>query len=169
MFAYHELYGLAEDDPGLKARVFGAIAVIVALCVLLAFAPKRDATKVVRGMPCSILSETEISAALGAPMLLMPTSGAVCRYVSTGSTATPTLFVIARQDTALPSPVAQNSAPVHGVGDDAVRSANRLYVRYGARSYTFIVVPQSADDVRPIADELRVAKLVHRTMIAQNR
>src|ERR1035437_501408 len=166
MFAYHEFYGLAEDDAGLKARVFGAIAVIVALCVLLAFAPKRDATKVVRGMPCSILSETEISAALGAPMLLMPTSGAVCRYVSTGSTAT--LFVIARQDTALPSPVAQTSAPLHGVGDDAVRFANRLYVRYGARSYTFIVVPQSTDDVRPIADELRVAKLVHRTMIAQN-
>ena len=169
MFVYHELYGLAGNDAALARRVIGAIAAVAALCALLAFAPHRDPTKVVRGLPCSILSETEISAALGAPMQLMPTSGAVCRYVSTGTSGAPALFVVARHDTAVPPSIAKDGVVVHGIGDTAVRSADGLYVRYGARAYTFIVVPQSTGDPRPLAGELRVAKLVHRTMIAQNR
>jgi hypothetical protein len=32
------------------------------------FAARHDATKVVSGMPCSVLSESEISAALGTEM-----------------------------------------------------------------------------------------------------
>jgi len=167
MFAHHELHGPAQDDSGLAGRVLVAIGAIAALGALLAFAPHRDATKVVSGLPCSIVSESQISAAFGAPMLLMPTSGAVCRYVSTGRAAAPAIFVIARSEATLP--LAKDGIPVRGVGDAALRSANRLYVRYGARSYAFIVVPQSDLDVTPIAGELRVAKLVHRTMIAQNR
>jgi phenylacetate-coenzyme A ligase PaaK-like adenylate-forming protein len=169
MFVYHELYGTDHPDSPTIARVLGAVGAIVALCAVFLIAPRHDATKVVSGLPCSVLSEAEISAALGAPMLLMPTSGAVCRYVSTGSTGAPALFVIARHDTAIPASIAQNGVEVQGVGDAAVRSSSGLYVRYGARAYTFIVVPQGANDVRPIADELRVAKLVHRTMIAQSR
>jgi hypothetical protein len=169
MFVYHELYGTDHPDSPTIARVVGAVGAIVALCVLFVLAPRHDATKVVGGMPCSVLSEAEISAALGAPMLLMPTSGAVCRYVSTGNTGAPALFVVARRETAVPPSIAKDGVAVQGVGDAAVRSADGLYVRYGARAYTFIVVPQSPNDVRPIADELRVAKLVHRTMIAQNR
>jgi hypothetical protein len=150
--------------------VAGAIAAIAALCALLAFAPRHDPTKVVRGMPCSILSEAAIGAALGSPMLLMPTSGAVCRYVATGGSGTaPTLFVIARHDPSVPASIAQDGVPVSGVGDGAVQSANGLYVRYGARSYTFIVVPQAAGDLGPPASELRLAKLANRPMIAQNR
>ena len=169
MFVYHELYGTDHPDSPTIARVLGAVGAIVGLCAVFLLAPRHDATKVVSGLPCSVLSEAEISAALGAPMLMMPTSGAVCHYVSTGNTGAPALFVVARHDTAIPASIAQDGVAVHGVCDAAMRSPSGLYVRYGARAYTFIIVPQGSNDVRPIADELRLAKLVRRPMIAQNR
>jgi hypothetical protein len=169
MFVYHELYGTDHPDSPTIARVLGAVGAIVGLCAVFLLAPRHDATKVVSGEPCSVLSETEISTALGAPMLMMPTSGAVCRYVSTGTTGAPSLFVIARRDAAIPATIAQNGVAVHGVGDAALQSPNGLYVRYGTRAYTFIIVPQGSNDIKPIADELRLAKLVRRPMIAQNR
>ncbi|GEM_PF-6007394 len=167
MFTELDTHGLSAEDAALKPRVIGAIATIVALCALLAFVPKHDPTKVVSATPCSILSEAEISAELGAPMVLMPTSGAVCRYVSTG-TGTPTLFVVARHAAAIPPPIALDGIPVCGIGDAAVGSAKGLYVRYGARSYTFIIVAQTADGNRTLADEVRLAKLANRPLLAQN-
>ena len=169
MFVYHELYGTDHPDSPTIARVLGALGAIVALFAVFLFAPRHDATKVVGGVPCSVLSEAEISTALGSPMLLMPTSGAVCRYVSTGSSGAPSLFVVAHHDPAIPATIAQSGVVVRGIGDAAMSSPNGLYVRYGAHAYTFIIVPQGTNDVKPAADEVRLAKLVHRQMIAQNR
>src|SRR6202790_1220997 len=95
MFAYHEFYG---DDASSKRRAAGAIAPILASCARLAFAPRTDTTKVVSGAPCSIVSEDRISAVLGAPMRLMPTTGSVCHYVATGAGSASALFVIARSE-----------------------------------------------------------------------
>src|ERR1700681_441830 len=46
-------------------KVLVSLAIFVALFAMFAFAPPRDPTKVVPGMPCSVLSENDISAVLG--------------------------------------------------------------------------------------------------------
>ncbi|HWT05406.1 MAG TPA: hypothetical protein VN224_06595, partial [Xanthomonadales bacterium] len=59
-------------------KVVASLAIFVALFAMFAmfaFAPPRDPTKVVPGIPCSVLSENDIGAVLGAQMRLMPTSG----------------------------------------------------------------------------------------------
>jgi hypothetical protein len=147
MFAYHEFYDGRSSSIG---RAAGAIAAILALCALLAFAPRHDTTKVVGGAQCSILSEDQISAVLGTPMRLMPTTGAVCHYVSTETGGASALFVIARRE------------------PPTSASATGLNVRYGSRWYVFTVVPNGAG-VKPLAEEIRLAKLVRRGVIAQNR
>ncbi|HEX3549772.1 MAG TPA: hypothetical protein VHT53_05320 [Candidatus Elarobacter sp.] len=73
-----------------------ATLLLVAMFSIFAFAPPRDHSKLVRGIPCSVLSEDDISAALGTQVRLMPTSGTVCRYVSTTNGSSKSLIVIAR-------------------------------------------------------------------------
>ena len=148
-------------------KALASLTIFVALFVMFAFAPPRDPTKVVPGIPCSVLSENDISAVLGAPMRLMPTSGAICHYVSTTASGAPSLFVVARRDTR--TPAEPDTIPVDGLGGPALRYANTLYVRYGAHAYTFAVVPQLARDDRAFGRELQLARLLHRATIAQNR
>ena len=165
MFAYHEFY---DGESSSKGRALGAIAAIAALCALLAFAPRHDTTKVVGGATCSILSEDQISTVLGAPMRLTPTSGTVCRYVSTAAGSASALFVIARREP--PAAVAgENGVALRGIGDAAFRSATGLEVRYGSRWYAFTIVPSGAGNAKPLAEEIRLAKSVRRQVIAQNR
>jgi hypothetical protein len=166
MVAYHEF---DNGESSVKGRAIGAFAAIAALCALFAFAPRHDTTKVVGGIPCSILSEDQISAALGTPMRLVPTSGSVCRYVSTGAGSASALFVIARREPPAPVSMKPDGMPLRGVGDAAVRSTTGLDVRYGPRWYAFIIVPNDANDPKPLADEIRLAKLVRPALIAQNR
>jgi len=146
-----------------------ATAILIALFAVLAFAApfQHDPAKVVAGVPCSVLSEDDISAVLGEPMRLMPTSGTVCQYVATGAGTSRALFVIAHHDASLPVAMTGDSVTVPGLGDAAIRSAHALYVRYGSHSYTFDIVPQSANDAPPFAKELRLAKMMHRQMIAR--
>ena len=148
-------------------KVFASVAIFVALFAMFAFAPPRDPTKVVPGIPCSVLSENDISAVLGAPMRLMPTSGAICQYAATTTSGAPSLFVVARRDPR--TPAEPDTVPVDGLGGAAVRYANTLYVRYGAHAYTFAVVPQLTRDDSAFGKELQLARLLHRAMIAQNR
>jgi hypothetical protein len=147
-------------------KVVASLAIFVALFAMFVFAPPRDPTKVVPGIPCSVLSENDISAVLGAPMRLMPTSGAICQYVATTSAA-PSLFVVARRDAR--TPAEPDTVQVEGLGGTAVRYANTLYVRYGAHAYTFAVVPQATPDAGAFGKELQLARLLHRATIAQNR
>jgi hypothetical protein len=100
-------------------------------------------------------------------MRLMPTSGAICRYVATSASGAPSLFVVARRDPR--TPAEPDTVPVDGLGGAAVRYANTLYVRYGAHAYTFAVVPQLTRDEKAFGKELQLARLLHRAMIAQNR
>ena len=74
------------------------IAIIVAILAAFAFAPARDPSKVIPGVACSVLSETEISSVVGTPVRLSPTTGTVCRYVSTESNTDRTVMVIARRE-----------------------------------------------------------------------
>jgi hypothetical protein len=166
MFAYHEFYDGRSSSIG---RAAGVIAAILALCALLAFAPRHDTTKVVGGAPCSILSEDQISTAMGTPMRLMPTTGTVCHYVATGTGGASALLVIARREPPASAALVHDTVPVRGVGDAAVRSTTGLDVRYGSHWYAFTIVPNAAGDPTPLREEIRLAKLVHRQVIAQNR
>jgi len=74
------------------------IAIIVAVLAAFAFAPPRDPSKVIPGVACSVLSETEISSVVGTPMRLSPTTGSVCRYVGTESDKERSVVVIARRE-----------------------------------------------------------------------
>jgi hypothetical protein len=148
-------------------KVLASVAIFVALFAMFAFAPPRDPTKVVPGIPCSVLSENDISAVLGAQMRLMPTSGAICQYVATAASGAPSLFVVARRDPR--TPAEPDAVAVDGLGGPAVHYANTLYVRYGAHAYTFAVVPQVTSDEHAFGKELQLARLLHRATIAQNR
>ena len=148
-------------------KVLASVAIFVALFAMFAFAPPRDPTKVVPGIPCSVLSENDISTVLGAPMRLMPTSGAICQYVATTTSGAPSLFVVARRDPR--TPAEPDTVHVDGLGGAAVRYANTLYVRYGAHAYTFAVVPQLARDDGAFGKEVQLARLLHHALIAQNR
>ena len=166
---YHSILYPLDRDPSEPKRAVAAIAIFVALFSVLAFAHPHDQTKVVAGIPCSVLSEQDISAVLGTNMRLMPTSGTICQYVATSGGTSRTLFVVARHDATVPPSMVADGIPVHGVGDAALRTPNAVYVRYGSRSYTFDVIPRSPTDALPIGQELRLAKMMHRPMIAQNR
>jgi hypothetical protein len=169
MFAYHDLSLYGESEPGDVKRATVATFVLLALIALFTFAVPRDPTKVVTGLPCSVLSEASVSAAFDTEMRLMPTTGTVCRYVATGGGSSRSLVVIARGGTSLPPATAQGSVALHGIGDAAVRIQNVLYARYGSRSYEFAIVPHAASDAEALAEEVRVAQMVHPAMVAENR
>ncbi len=147
-------------------KVLASVATFVALFAMFAFAPPRNPAKVVPGIPCSVLSENEISAVLGTPMRMMPTSGSICQYVSTTSGA-PSLFVVARRDPR--TPAEPDAVPIAGLGGTAAHVGNTLYVRYGAHAYSFAVVPQLTPDDHAFGKELQLARLLHRATLAQNR
>lgn len=157
----------ARPEPERRTELRQAAAATAALLVLFsvfAFAPRRDASKVVAGVPCSILSEQQISETLGTPMRLMPTSGTICQYVSTGG-AERTLFVVARH-AALP-PDAARGVAVRGIGDGAIRVAGTTYVRYGPRWFALIAIPQAGGIASAFAVEMRLAKRIDRPLIAR--
>jgi hypothetical protein len=166
---YHSILYPLEPDASETKRAAAALAILVAVFSVLAFAHPHDQTKVVAGIPCSVLSERDISSVLRTEMRLMPSSGTICQYVSTGNGSSRTLFVIARHDATLPASAARDSVSVPNVGDAAMRSPNAVYVRYGTRSYAFDIVPSSPTDTSHTAEELRLAKMMRRPMIAQNR
>jgi hypothetical protein len=83
-----------ESDMSPKRAGIAAL-LLVAMFSVFAFAPPRDHGKLVRGLPCSVLTEDEIGSVVGTPVQLMPTSGSVCRYVSTASGPARSVFVVA--------------------------------------------------------------------------
>jgi hypothetical protein len=100
MSSFESVNVLARDDerhPVRRAAV--AIALLAIFGVLFLFAPPADPSKVVAGLPCSVLSENAISAVFGTTMRLMPTSGTVCHYVATQTSSDVSLFVIAHRET----------------------------------------------------------------------
>jgi hypothetical protein len=158
----------AHGETG-PAEIRGAAAatlVLVLLFIAFAFASRRDPTKLAAGIPCAMLSEDDATTVLGTPMRLMPTTGTICQYVSTG-TSSRALFVIARHDPTFPRTV-RDGVTLHGVGDEGLRTSNGTYVRYGGRSFKIIVVPQSPEDRTTATEELRIAIMMRRPMIARN-
>jgi hypothetical protein len=121
-------------------RAIAAVAILVAFAVIFAFAPPANPAKVVQGLPCSVLSETDISAVLGTTMRLMPSSGTVCQYASTSEVTSARLFVVAHRQ------------------PGAARYA-----------YTFAVVPRGGDGRVGAAEQRQLVKLSHHQLVAQNR
>jgi hypothetical protein len=134
----------SDSERFTPVQALVAVALIAGFIALFAFAPPRDRSKPIAGIPCSVLSENEISTALGAPVQLMPTNGAICQYVSTASGVRRTLFVVETAGTS-------------------------VYARSGAHTYALTVVTAADDKQSPRTTELRVAKLIERQLMAQNR
>ncbi|HEY0395397.1 MAG TPA: hypothetical protein VGD01_12945 [Candidatus Elarobacter sp.] len=155
-------------SPTERKRAAVAVVLMLILFGALAFVAPHDPTKVVSGLPCSVLSEEQIGEVLGTPMRLMPASstGTVCRYVPTSSTGAHSLFVIARHASDRPT-LAVAGTPLPGIGDEAIAGTDATYVRYGRHWYAFILVPRAADDRTAPALEQRLATMMHRPMIAR--
>jgi hypothetical protein len=158
-----------ERPPGFELqRAVAATILLVVLFSVFIFGPRHDPTKVVAGVPCSVLSEQQISEVLGTQMRLMPTTGTVCQYVATTSEPR-SLFVIARHDALFPATALRTGTLINGLGDAAVLADNAMYVRYGPRSYVFHVAPTTMSDASSTGEELRLAMMMHRPLVAQNR
>jgi len=87
------------SGPNLSAsqQFITITAIILAILAVMAFSPRRDTSKVVPGIACSVLSEAEIGAVIGTPVQLLPTTGNVCRYVATSSESERSVIVVAHR------------------------------------------------------------------------
>jgi len=143
-----------------KASELATATFVVIAIILISFilAPQRNPSELVRGVPCSVLSETEIGAVLGTHVQLEPTSGNICRYVSTDRSDERNLIVVAKRDTELPATWGEGSnAGLQAAGSALVRHGDTLYVRKGSRSYLLIVLPHTADGELAFNQEMRLA------------
>jgi hypothetical protein len=122
-----------SDDLFPMRRAFAGVGILVAFAVMFAFAPPADPASVVNGLPCSVLSENNISAVLGTTMRLLPSTGTVCEYASASEVSGARLFVVAHR--------APGTA------------------RY---TYTFAVVPRDGDRRAGVAERQQLARLAHR-------
>jgi len=87
----------AGPEPSNTTQGLAIIAIILAILLTIWFAPPRDPSKVVPGISCSVVSETQISAVMGTDMQLLPTSGSLCRYVATNSDVERSVIVVAHR------------------------------------------------------------------------
>jgi hypothetical protein len=166
---YDSPYNISvATSPVERKRAAIALVLLLLLFGALAFVAPHDPTKVVSGLPCSVLSEEQIGEVLGTQMRLMPASstGTVCRYVPTASTGAHTLFVIARHASERPA-LSVAGTPLPRIGDEAIAGTDATYVRYGPHWYAFILVPRAAADRSAPALEQRLATMMHRPMIAR--
>jgi hypothetical protein len=86
----------AKDPGELKRSVIASVVIVAAAMALVVFGPRHDPTKVVAGLPCSVVSESEVGTIFGTPMQLTPSDGTICRYVPTDARHIKSLFVIAQ-------------------------------------------------------------------------
>ena len=125
-----------------SVRATAAILLLIGLFALLAVLPKRDPTKVVSSLRCSIVSESQVSQVFGIRMRLMPTEGDVCHYVASNTSQQADLFVVALHD----------GAPA--VSSRALRA---VFVQRGSRRFEFVVVPEGLPAAAVVARERRLA------------
>jgi hypothetical protein len=83
MWNFDSLNVASRSDVYPMRRAIAAVGLLVAFAVMFAFAPPANPANVVQGLPCSVLSENDISAVLGTTMRLMPSNGTICQYAST--------------------------------------------------------------------------------------
>jgi len=160
---------LKPIEPHELMRALGATALLIAIFFFFVLAAPHDPAKLVAGAPCSVLSETEISLVIGTPVRLMPTSGSICEYVSTGGEAQRTLFVVAKSDPAPPYGWPARAVSVRDLGNAALRRDASLYVRFGNRAYIVTLVPQNSGTTGVFERERRLARMLGRSVIARNK
>jgi hypothetical protein len=103
------------------------------------FLPQHDDGRVLPALSCSLVTEREASQALHADMVLEPSDGLVCRFVSTETSADDvTLILIARQD-------GNKAAPIH----PAEQAGTQLVISGGRHDALLILQDQrDADGLR---------------------
>ncbi len=144
-----------ENDPvevSDRTRAIIALALLIGLFAIFAFTPRRDPTKLVAGLPCSILSESQISAVIGRTMELIPGDGNVCHYVSTDAASQRNVFVVALHR------VVQTNSAIR-------RRDQALFVRHHGRTYELVVLPAEG----AMESELRFASLIADSRVARSQ
>jgi hypothetical protein len=152
MSPFHQDESLEKLDF-LRASV--ALLLLAGLFALLAMMPKRDPTKVVAGVPCSIVSESQVGDVFGMRMRLMPTEGTICHYVAANTSQQADLFVIATPSLDQPSDAVLRVKPAPA------------FARRGGLRYEFVAMPEGADAATAVARERRLAAFVTRKELAQ--
>jgi hypothetical protein len=137
------------------ARAAVATILLAGLFAALGFAPRNDPAKTIAGLPCSVVSENEASLVLGTTVRLLPSTGTLCRYVSTGAPLSRALIVVARRE----------DEPSLGNGTHVV--GRSLYARRDGHTYVLTVV--GADGAAALADERTLAGALGRTDVARSR
>ncbi len=138
-------------------RALVALVALIAIFGIVAFAPRLDPSKPVAGLACSVISENQAARALGTTVRLLPSTGTLCRYVSTTWNGQRSLYVVARSDDD-PS-----------LGSGTRRVGRSLYVRRDHRTYVVTVSAPDLDDAATYAVERNVAAAAVRTVVAARR
>ncbi|MGH7661262.1 MAG: hypothetical protein ACRENA_10170 [Vulcanimicrobiaceae bacterium] len=81
-----------------NSQIVAIVTLLVVIGTVFVFGPRRDPSKVVAGLPCSVLTETEIGAVVATPVRLLPTEGTTCEYVSTASDVETTVLITAHRE-----------------------------------------------------------------------
>jgi hypothetical protein len=100
------------------------------------FLPHHDDGRLLPALSCSLVTEREASQALHADMVLEPSDGHVCRFVSTEPSAEDVaLIIVARDD-------ANEAAPIH----PAQQADTQLVISAGLRNALLIVQDERDSD-----------------------
>ena len=122
------------------------------------FLPHHDDGRVLPALSCSLVTEREASQALHADMVLEPSDGHVCRFVSTEPSAEDVaLMIVARED-------ANGTAPIH----PAQQGETQLVIFAGTRDALLIVQDERDSDALRDQTARELARLVAQRLGARS-
>ena len=122
------------------------------------FLPQHDDGRLLPALSCSLVTEREASQALHADMVLEPSDGHVCRFVSTEPSAEDVaLMIVARED-------ANGAAPIH----PAQQGETQLVIFARTRDALLIVQDERDSDALRDQTARELARLVAQRLGARS-
>jgi len=122
------------------------------------FLPQHDDGRLLPALSCSLVTEREASQALHADMVLEPSDGHVCRFVSTEPSAEDVaLMIVARED-------ANGAAPIH----PAQQGETQLVIFAGTCDALLIVQDERDSDALRDQTARELARLVAQRLGARS-
>ena len=122
------------------------------------FLPQHDDGRLLPALSCSLVTEREASQALHADMVLEPSDGHVCRFVSTEPSAEDVaLMIVARED-------ANGAAPIH----PAQQGETQLVIFAGTRDALLILQDERDSDALRDQTARELARLVAQRLGARS-
>jgi len=156
---------IAGSGPPTKALLFFCSALIAA-----AMLPHHDEGRLVRGLGCALVTEREASLALHADVMLEPSDGHTCRFVSTELSGENLALVV--MDRAAVAPLSAGTrpraVPLPGVGDRALLCGDRLLVHRGKRDATLVLEDERDAPALRVQTERALGSLVAMRLAGEN-